>query len=182
MNRRLSEFIRVYDEVLPPDVCDRMIRLFDNSRPRRSEVANLKAFDELVIDGLPEWTRYHVMLEELKEKCLKRYQQDCPGLFPEKHDFEAFRIKRYVPESDDQFREHVDGYNRVSAQRFAVCFWYLNDVEEGGETVFPKLRIRVRPRQGRLVMFPPFWMFEHAGLAPRSNPKYIISTYFLFAS
>ena len=42
------------------------------------------------------------------------------------------------------------------------------------------LDIKVAPRSGRLLMFPPYWMFLHAGLAPRSNDKYIVSTYLLF--
>ena len=35
-------------------------------------------------------------------------------------------------------------------------------------------------RAGRLLMFPPYWMYQHAGLPPRSSDKYIISTYLLF--
>ncbi|MCP5037557.1 MAG: hypothetical protein GY945_08165 [Rhodobacteraceae bacterium] len=30
---------------------------------------------------------------------------------------------------------------------------YLNDVEEGGETGFPALKISVRPRLGHIVIF-----------------------------
>lgn len=181
MNPRLSEFVRVYDDVLPRPLCERITRLFDHSSAHRSQVQGLKSFDELAIDRAPEWAEYHGLLERLKDRCLKRYQHDCPGIFPERYEFEAFRIKRYDPARSDEFREHVDAYNLVSAQRFLVCFWYLNDVEEGGETVFPHLGIKVRARAGRLVMFPPYWMFEHAGLPPGSGPKYIISTYFLFA-
>ena len=33
---------------------------------------------------------------------------------------------------------------------------------------------------GRLLMFPPYWMFQHVGNAPVSNDKYILSTYLLF--
>lgn len=181
MNRRLSEFVRVYDQVLPAEICDRMVALFDASRPVRREAEGLKSFDELIIDGLPEWAGHHVALERLKDQCLARYQHDCPGVFPEKYDFEAFRIKRYDASRGDRFREHADAYNLISARRFLVCFWYLNDVDDGGETVFPSLRIQVRPRRGRVVMFPPFWMFDHAGLPPGDGRKYIISTYFLFA-
>lgn len=181
MNRRLSDFVRVYDNVLSREACDRMCRLFDASSVRLSEVEGVKKFDELVIDGVPEWASYQVQLEGLKEQCLKRYTTDCPGEFPERHNFESFRIKRYDAARGDEFRTHADGYNLQSAQRFLVCFWYLNDVEEGGGTVFPRLRLEVRPKAGRLVMFPPFWMFDHAGLPPISGPKYIISTYFLFA-
>jgi hypothetical protein len=53
-------------------------------------------------------------------------------------------------------------------------------VSEGGETEFCDLDIRVSACAGRLLMFPPYWMFQHAGLPPRSNDKYIISTYLLF--
>ena len=180
MNRRLTDFIRVYDDVLGNDTCERMTRLFDRSRPRHSNVEGVKSFDELVIDGVPEWAALQIHLEGLKDLALARYRRDCPGEFPDSWDFESFRIKRYDPARGDEFRTHADGYNLVSAKRFLVCFWYLNDVEEGGETVFPRLGIRVRPQAGRLIMFPPFWMFDHAGLPPRSGPKYIISTYFLF--
>ncbi len=59
-------------------------------------------------------------------------------------------------------------------------FWYLNDVECGGETAFRELGVRVQPRRGRLVMFPPFWMYRHAGPRPDSGLKYIVSTYMRF--
>jgi len=29
-------------------------------------------------------------------------------------------------------------------------------------------------------MFPPYWMYQHAGVAPQSSEKYILSTYLLF--
>jgi hypothetical protein len=182
MNRRLSELVKVYDDALPGDVCDRIIKIFDNSGPAitRRHVPGTKTFDELVIDGSPAWVEHNLVLEKLKEKWLAQYKHDCPGLFPATHDFEAFRIKRYRPEENDEFREHVDGYDLVSCKRFLVCFWYLNDVEEGGETVFTRLNIKVKPRRGRLIMFPPFWMYEHCALPPASGRKYIISTYFLF--
>lgn len=34
----------------------------------------------------------------------------------------------------------------------------------------------------RMIMFPPYWMYEHEALPPVSGYKYIISTYFLFCS
>jgi hypothetical protein len=29
-------------------------------------------------------------------------------------------------------------------------------------------------------MFPPYWMYQHAGLPPESGDKYILSTYLMF--
>jgi hypothetical protein len=53
-------------------------------------------------------------------------------------------------------------------------------VEAGGETRFPQLDLKVEARAGRLLMFPPYWMYQHEGLPPQSGDKYIISTYLLF--
>jgi hypothetical protein len=37
--------------------------------------------------------------------------------------------------------------------------------------------MRVAPVPGRLVVFPPLWLFPHAGLPPRDRPKYILHSY-----
>jgi prolyl 4-hydroxylase len=62
-----------------------------------------------------------------------------------------------------------------TARRFLSFIFYLNDVEQGGETVFANLR--VKPEKGLLLMFPPMWMFPHRGDPPISNTKYILSVY-----
>lgn len=181
MNRRLSELVRVYDNALPGEICDSIVRKFETAASTIARDDRLRSFDELIIDGSPEWVETNLILEQAKNRWLAQYQHDVPGLFPAQHDFEAFRIKRYSSRAGGRFRPHVDSYNRVSARRFLVCFWYLNNVETGGETVFTELDLKVRARRGRLIMFPPYWMYEHAGLPPVSSDKYIISTYFLFA-
>ena len=63
-----------------------------------------------------------------------------------------------------------------------MFLWYLNDVERGGATRFPGLGVEVAARAGRLLIFPPYWMFQHEGLPPESGDKYILSTYLLFTS
>ncbi len=180
MNRRLSELVRVYDDALPGDFCDQTVRAFDRTSGAMERHDPVRQFDELVIDGSPEWAQSNLQLERAKEQALEQYCREVPGHYPIQRDFEAFRIKRYAASRQDQFREHVDAYDRISGLRYLVCFWYLNDVYEGGETVFTELDLKVRARRGRLIMFPPYWMYAHAGVAPISGDKYIISTYFLY--
>ena len=61
-------------------------------------------------------------------------------------------------------------------------FTYLNDVEEGGETEFlSNGEFTVKPKCGRMVVFPPSFMFPHRGRKPISNSKYILSTYLHYA-
>ena len=65
--------------------------------------------------------------------------------------------------------------NLLSCSRFLSFLWYLNDVDEGGETIFNNKV--VTPQKGRLVIFPPMWIFPHMGVEPISNTKYIMSSY-----
>ena len=38
--------------------------------------------------------------------------------------------------------------------RILTFFLYLSDVEEGGETHFPSLRLSVQPKRGRALLWP----------------------------
>ncbi len=100
-------------------------------------------------------------------------------LFP--YLLEGFKIKRYEAEPSGMFPPHVDVTHQGSMHRMLAVLWYLNDVAEGGETWFGKLDVRVAPRQGRLLMFPPIWMYPHAGMAPVSGRKYIVGTYLSYS-
>jgi len=52
-----------------------------------------------------------------------------------------------------EYKAHYDGASRTTKDRRATAICYLNDVEEGGETVFPKLDITVKPKKGALLYF-----------------------------
>ena len=55
----------------------------------------------------------------------------------------------------DYFPPHLTGSDMhiKHGQRVATCILYLNDVEAGGETVFPKIDFSVTPRQGSALYF-----------------------------
>ncbi|WEJ63601.1 2OG-Fe(II) oxygenase [Thiomicrorhabdus lithotrophica] len=71
------------------------------------------------------------------------------------------RMKRYLPNTNDSFSEHVDVSNYASAKRFLVFFIYLNDDFEGGETSFKQFNIKAKPKQVRMILFPPMWSWLH---------------------
>ena len=77
----------------------------------------------------------------------------------------------------DEFADHVDVGDHNSARRFLVCFLYLNDVEVGGTTEFPKLSHTITPKRARILVFPPTWMYRHAGRPVVKGKKYILGTY-----
>jgi hypothetical protein len=88
-------------------------------------------------------------------------------------------MKRYRASANERFQIHFDSI-RQHSNRYLVFLWYLNDVKRGGETWFPELDLKIEPQAGRLLIFPPYWMFQHAGLPPQSDDKYILSTYAVY--
>lgn len=58
--------------------------------------------------------------------------------------------------------------------RILTFIFYLNDVNEGGETEFFQL-YRVRPKKGSLLIFPALSVYTHKGCIPISNDKYILT-------
>lgn len=74
---------------------------------------------------------------------------------------ENFQVIRYEP--PQEYRPHFDAYDSTTergqrtmengGQRLITVLCYLNDVEAGGETEFPKLGIKVDPKPGRLLIF-----------------------------
>ncbi len=55
----------------------------------------------------------------------------------------------YFPEEQAGSKEHL----KKGGQRIATAIMYLNDVEDGGETVFPEISLHIKPRKGALLYF-----------------------------
>jgi hypothetical protein len=176
----LDQLIHTYDNVLQPDECEYLISLFERVEEHHERIEH---------QGKPNFTQYNftknkkVDDEKIHNLLVKRtfeyrdkyYDFIDPRVFPSEHALEQYRIKRYNTGGQDMFDTHVDVMTYDSARRFLSFFWYLNDVEEGGETEFTSFKIK--PKQGTLVIFPPLWMFPHRGNSPISGPKYLLSTY-----
>jgi|TARA_Y100000033_G_scaffold46507_1_gene51043 hypothetical protein len=175
----LNDLIRVYDNVLDADVCDSLIHIFDSNEDKHEKVDEQKkpCFTQF---NVTQFSDDHKDIHNLLIKETFKYRDDYykfvdKRVFPEKHAFEQFRIKRYEPNGEDMFDTHVDVGTYASARRFLSFMWYLNDVPSGGNTVFDGLTIK--PERGKLVVFPPLWMFPHRGEPVTESSKYILSTY-----
>ena len=185
--RDLTRYVQWFDGALEPALCRRMIDSFDQLAPfqmrnARGAINALQssAWTELNVSKVAD-ASFGTMFREQVLKYLALYNERVQLTLPipPRNRLENLRIKRYLATEGDQFQPHFDALD-YSCNRYLVFLWYLNDVAEGRETEFCDLGLRVDARAGRLLMFPPYWMYQHAGLPPRSNDKYIISTYLLF--
>lgn len=74
---------------------------------------------------------------------------------------ESLQVIHYEP--GQEYRPHFDAYDLATekgqrycargGQRLVTALAYLNDVEAGGATGFPRLSIDVTPRRGRVLVF-----------------------------
>ena len=178
----LDDLIHIYENALDYEICDVLIATFDSASKHHESVSN---------EGKPNFTQFNLTENsDITDELIKIHKQIIrtvqhyrdvyyefvdARVFPSTHAFEQFRIKRYNTGGEERFDTHVDVADYSSARRFLSFMFYLNDVSEGGETVFRDKKIT--PKKGSLLVFPPLWMYPHRGDPPISNPKYIMSTY-----
>jgi hypothetical protein len=185
----LRHFVRVYDADLDTALCGKLIDSFAalerfqqyNGRKLRRGLEESE-WTELNVSRLSE-PGFLQMFRRLVDRALLRYNADV-GLtipIPNSPVISDLIMKRYRSGGAEKFQLHFDAVNHLSS-RYLVLLWYLNDVAAGGETRFPQLELSVDPRAGRLLMFPPYWMYQHEGLPPQSGEKYILSAYLMFST
>lgn len=185
--RELGELIRVYDDALPAEACQQLLAEFHRLHAHHERngagvrpALEASAWFELDLTAHADIRTKALLLDQV-QRYHQRYNAELGLSLPISpvRRLAQLILKRYRPDAGERFQLHFDALGEV-ANRYLVFLWYLNDVAEGGETEFPDLGVSVAPRTGRLLMFPPYWMFQHAGLPPRSGDKYILSTYLLY--
>lgn len=162
--------IEVFDALLEPEVCERVIAV---ARPsmRRSQVSGEAR--GRVSEGRTNaltWVKHDAdpRVREAAERVA-----EVVGL-PLVH-AESLQVIHYEP--GQEYRAHFDAYDLSTekgklycargGQRLVTALAYLSDVE-GGETGFPKLGIEVAPRRGRVLVFHNC----HAGTTVRDPRSY----------
>lgn len=182
----LEHFIRVFPQMLEPDLCVRLMETFE-ANAQAHEPINLHPvgpqFVQLNLTNIKNNVKVapvHAALEHAFKAALNRYRKEVgidDTIWPHRYGFEHFRIKKYDAANGDSFPYHVDVADHASARRFLAVFFYLNDTD-GGETSYPAhIGSIVKPQQGSIMMFPPLWLYPHAGEPLKSGVKYICGTY-----
>lgn len=113
------------------------------------------------------------------------------GIAPE--NAETLQGQRYSP--GQQFRAHCDYFHEFAdywprmvesgGQRTWTAMVYLNHVEEGGATWFPRAGVRFRPKKGMMVIWnnmaadgSPNYDTLHEGMRVIEGTKYIVTKWF----
>ena len=191
----LTDFARIYDNNLSAEFCERIITAFDRDKehhikstigiPRTPDSEFRNAIEMNCTKRAMEsgrWAAIMGVLNKHASSSFKRYKADLNvSGYPESHFFnsvtlEQWRMHRYDP-GIHFYKEHIDAIDVHTSKRMLMMLYYLNTVEEGGETSFDTINLKVKPVLGRLAITPAWFGFPHSAITPISNTKYMIKTY-----
>jgi prolyl 4-hydroxylase len=143
--------IVVLGNILSDEECDELIKM-SKDKMKRSKIGTTREENELR-------TSSSMFIEESENEIVVRVEKRISTVMniPVEH-AEGLQILRYTP--GQQYKAHYDFFSstsKVTNNRISTLVMYLNDVEEGGETFFPKLNLSVSPKKGMAVYFEYFY-------------------------
>ena len=158
LHRQHDPELVVFSNFLNAAECDALIEL---SRPRlsRSLTVDTKTGGEEINDSR---TSQGMFFERLESVLVQKIEMRIAKLlrWPARNG-EGLQVLRY--DLGGEYLPHYDYFDPAEAgttallkrggQRVATFIMYLNDVAEGGTTIFPDLQVRVWPERGHAVFF-----------------------------
>lgn len=156
----LSRTPRIYliENFLTPAECDHIIKEA-SAKLVRSTIIDTDTGGETVDNSR---TSYGMDFEFHKDSILKNIEKRIATYTQIPVEYgEVLQVLNYGVGAE--FTPHFDYFDRdypghvvhldLYGQRVATLIMYLNTVEEGGETIFPKANVRVKPIKGTAVLF-----------------------------
>ena len=166
MLQSFTDLIYENNKALSADVSDEIILRFKRDERKAPGITtsgeirtDIKKSIDLNISVIEEWKDIDKILFESLKKDIDRYREkmekiiDIP-LWSNKIKDDRYNVKEYKP--GDYYNWHVDAYTHNDGwTRTIACIWYLNEVEEGGETEF-LFGKKIVPSKGKLLLFPSY--------------------------
>jgi hypothetical protein len=183
-----NSFIYEIEHALTPDICQEIIRRFEANPAQQyagriGQVAqhdvSIKRSTDLVVSGNEKWGDVDQILMRSTGLAVRTVREKFPYFNGRFKDM-GYNVQR--TDSGEFYHWHIDGGSHEFSQRQLVIIWYLNDVPgPGGETEFLFQDVKIKPQEGKMLLFPPFWTHEHRGAMLLAGVKYIATTWVVFA-
>jgi len=189
---KITNFIGVYDNYITKEECDRAIKIFEISSNfkktlNRQEFENARVSDKKDEQFFAGPENVDIWWDEVKNLVFNfdlawNHYLNTTGA-KEAYDTElsytSMKIQKTKPTEGYHIwhLEHNKGYE--TEERAFVFTIYLNDVEDGGETEFLHQSVRVKPKAGRIVIWPAGFPYVHRGNPPLSVDKYILTSWMM---
>ena len=178
------------DNYLTDEECDHFINISKDKMQRAVVSSDKKGFVSSGRTGLNHWVDHNQdeITTHVGEKIAKEVGHPLKNS-------EKYQVIYYG--ETQEYRQHYDSWEhdysekslrcmKYGGARLLTALCYLNDVEEGGGTCFPKLDIVVKAKKGRIVCFENTYkdshvkhkLAEHAGMPVIKGEKYAFNLWF----
>ncbi len=189
----INNFIGVYDNYITEEECNKAINFYEQ-RVKFNQTINRIGFEKASVLTKQDqqffanehnidlwWKELKTMMVNF-DLAFQNYLTQTGA--KESYDVDQFfytclKLQKTLPTEGYHVwhLEHGPGYdNEPRAFVFSI---YLNDVEEGGETEFLHFSRRVKPKKGRIVIWPAGFPYLHRGNPPLSGEKYILTSWMM---
>lgn len=193
----MNEYIYTKKNSLPEELCNEIIEYYNQEGNNRYYGVtagglnkNVKDTLDLVIpintDSNNKWFKINKILSDELYYNLQLYIKNIEKKLSNESNTEykifnknnftenCFMIQKYEKGKGKYIYHNDFSINDNGDYRVITYLWYLNDVEEGGETeIWHELKIK--PEKGKLLLFPAHIGFPHCGKMPISSDKIIIT-------
>ncbi|WP_374702523.1 2OG-Fe(II) oxygenase [Bacillus sp. M6-12] len=150
---RLEEpLIVILGNVLSDEECEELIML-SKAKMQRSKIGATRDINQIR-------TSSGMFFQENENNTIIKIEKRISSIMniPMEHG-DGIQILKYTP--GQEYKAHFDFFSPISGasfnNRISTIVIYLNDVEQGGETFFPKLNFSVFPQKGMAVYFEYFY-------------------------
>jgi hypothetical protein len=200
----MEKYIYTNNKSISKELCNKIINMFETNNNNLKHEGYISSGvykpvkDTVDLDipitpdmpGYDEWNKIQLVLKNELVKNTKEYYtkifHDIEPIVKDENssyldiyntqlDYDGFMIQKYSKQKG-KYVYHDDfaiDWEKKTFRHFTYL-WYLNTVEEGGETEFWGTH-KIKPEAGKLILFPASWIFPHRGKMPLSNDKYIIT-------
>ena len=188
----INDFIGVYDNYITKEECNKAIQLYEDQNKFNNTINRIGGEKASILQKQDQQyfaahDNLNIWWESLKPMMLNfdlawnHYIKNTGAndAYGVPFYFTSLKIQKTLPTEGYHIWhiEHNKGYeNEARAFVFSV---YLNDVEDGGETEFLHFSKRVKPKTGRIVIWPAAFPYVHRGNPPLSGEKYILTSWMM---
>ncbi len=187
----ITDFIGVYDNYITEEECNKAIKIYEDenkfnhtlNRLRGENISILKKQDQQFFaspNNIDVWWEAVKPMMVNFDLAWNHYLKHTGG--DDAYDggpfhFTTLKIQKTLPTEGYHVWHIEHGKGLDYGSRAFVFSIYLNDVEEGGETEFLHFSKRVKPKKGRIVIWPSAFPYLHRGNSPLSGEKYILTSW-----
>ena len=188
----IKDFIAVYDNYITKDDCDKAIKLYEDQNKFNNTINRISAERASILQKQDQQffaapNNVDVWWESLKSMMINfdmawnHYIKNvgADDAYGVPFHFTDLKIQKTLPTEGYHVWHIEHGKGSNNEARAFVFSIYLNDVEEGGETEFLHFSKRVKPKTGRIVIWPAAFPYVHRGNSPLLGEKYIVTSWMM---